>query len=289
MSVGAVDIGTNSMRLLVLDEDGATEERIVEITGLGTGLDETGRLQDGPMEATLEVLGRFGDRLRACEAVRVVATAATREAENGPSFVERAEAALGHRPDVVSGHDEARLAYDGALATLHPPVGSIPVVVDIGGGSTEFVTARNVVSDRIGSVRLTDRMLSERPVPFDLLEAAAAEVSRSVSVRPSEHSRYWMVGVAGTWTSLAGLVRGEYVAGDVHGSSLERTDVDRVVARLASLTFEETERLPGLDPRRARVILGGAIIAREALRRYALPEVTVSEHDLLDALARSLL
>lgn len=289
MSVGAVDIGTNSMRLLILDEEGRVIERHVEITGLGTGLDAAGRLGDEPMRRTLEVLEGFGDRLRTCDEVRVVATSASREAENGPEFIDRAADALGHRPEVISGDQEARLAYRGAMDSLDPPAGSLPTVVDIGGGSTEFVGPDTQVSCPIGSVKLTDRLLSERPVPFDRLEAAAAAASEAITISPVENGNHWMVGVAGTWTSLVGLVRGRYAPGEIHGTVLTRTDVDRLVVKLASLSFAETERLPGLEPARARVILGGSIIAREALRRFALPEATISEADLLDALARSLL
>lgn len=287
MTVGAVDIGTNSMRVLILDDTGSTVERRVEVTGLGAGLDATGRLQDDAVGRTIAVLEGFGRSLRSCDSVRVVATSASREAENGPEFIDRATVALGHRPEVISGDEEARLAYDGALASLEPPSGVTPVVVDIGGGSTEFVQPDTQVSCRIGSVRLTDRVLTERPVPFDRLEAAAVDASTAMTIQPEGDRRYWMVGVAGTWTSLVGLVRGRYVAGEVHGSILERTEVDRLVVRLASLSFEETERLPGLEPKRARVILGGAIIAREALRRFGLGDATVSESDLLDAVARS--
>lgn len=287
MTVGAVDIGTNSMRVLILDGAGATVERRVEVTGLGTGLDATGRLQVDAVERTIAVLESFGRSLRACDSVRIVATAASREAENGSEFIARATEALGHPPQVISGEEEARLAYDGALSALSPPDGVTPVVVDIGGGSTEFVQPDAQVSCRIGSVRLTDRALSDRPVPFDRLEAAATDVSTAMTIDPDPDRRYWMVGVAGTWTSLMGLVLGRYVPGEVHGSALERTDVDRLVVKLASLSFEETERLPGLEPKRARVILGGAVIAREALRRFGLGEATISESDLLDALARS--
>ncbi len=205
MTVGAVDIGTNSMRVLIIDDTGSTVERRVEVTGLGTGLDATGRLQSDAMDRTVAVLEGFGQSLRTCDSVRVVATSASREAENGSEFIDRAAAALGHRPEVISGEEEARLAYDGALASLEPPAGATPVVVDIGGGSTEFVQPDTQVSCRIGSVRLTDRALSERPVPFDRLEATAADVSAAMTIEPDEDRSYWMVGVAGTWTSLVGL------------------------------------------------------------------------------------
>ena len=287
MTVGAVDIGTNSMRVLIIDDTGSTVERRVEVTALGAGLDATGRLQSDAMDRTVVVLEGFGQLLRTCDSVRVVATSASREAENGSEFIDRAAAALGHRPEVISGEEEARLAYDGALASLDPPAGATPVVVDIGGGSTEFVQPDTQMSCRVGSVRLTDRALSERPVPFDRLEAAVADATAAMTIEPEADCEYWMVGVAGTWTSLVGLVQGRYVVGEVHGSTLERTEVDRLVVKLASLSFEETQRLPGLEPKRARVILGGAIIAREALRRFGLGEATVSESDLLDAVARS--
>jgi exopolyphosphatase/guanosine-5'-triphosphate,3'-diphosphate pyrophosphatase len=281
-----VDIGTNTMRLLIVDPEGATLERRVEITGLGTGLDATGALGEDEVERTLAVLEEFGRAIadRDCGQVRVVATAASRDATNGAEFIDRAAAALGHRPEVIDGEEEARLAFAGAMSTLEPPPGLTPIVVDIGGGSTEFVDSTLAISSRIGSVRITDRLLTERPVGFGQLITASRSIQEALLAHPEPGVRYWMVGVAGTWTSIAGLLRGEYVVGEMHGSAVSRLEIDRLVITLAATDFEATAHLPGLHPKRARVILGGAMIAREAMRRFDIAEVIVSESDLLDAL-----
>ncbi len=286
MSRAGVDIGTNTMRLLVVDAGGATLERRVEITGLGTGLDATGALGDEEVERTISVLAEFGRIIaeRRCDAVRVVATAASRDASNGAEFIDRAAQALGHPPEVIGGEEEARLAFSGAMSRLEPPAGRTPVVVDIGGGSTEFVDPIRAISSRIGSVRITDRLLTERPVGFGQLISASRAIQEALLAHPEPDVGYWMVGVAGTWTSIAGLLRGEYVVGEMHGVTVSRLELDRLVITLAATGFEETAQLPGLHPKRARVILGGAMIAREAMRRFDIAEVTVSESDLLDAL-----
>jgi exopolyphosphatase/guanosine-5'-triphosphate,3'-diphosphate pyrophosphatase len=133
-------------------------------------------------------------------------------------------------------------------------------------------------------VRITDRMLTERPVGFGRLVEASRAIETALEAHPEPEVRYWMVGVAGTWTSIAGLLRGGYVVGEMHGSVVSRLELDRLVITLAATGFDATADLPGLHPKRARVILGGAMIAREAMRRFDVQEVTVSESDLLDAL-----
>lgn len=288
MSRAGVDIGTNSMRLLIVDEAGETLVREVEVTGLGTGLDSTGELDSERVSRTVEVLESFGAKIQAyeCDSVAVVATAASRDARNGADFIERAAAALGHRPSLIGGEQEARLAYNGAMAALGPPAGATPIVVDIGGGSTEFVDAERATSHRIGSVRITDRLLSKRPVAFDELEQASQVIASELESEIAIEQNHWMVGVAGTWTSLAALIAREYDPIKIHASKISRIDLDRLTIRLASLDVAATAELPGLHPKRAPVILGGALIAREAMRRYDVSEVTISESDLLDALVQ---
>jgi exopolyphosphatase/guanosine-5'-triphosphate,3'-diphosphate pyrophosphatase len=286
MNRAGVDIGTNTMRLLVVDGEGEPLERRVEITGLGAGFDATGSLADAAVDRTVEVLGVFGRAIadHGCGRVRVVATAASRDAANGDEFIVRATDALGHHPEVIGGVEEARLAYAGAMGSLDPPPDVTPLVVDVGGGSTEFVDAENAISSKIGSVRITDRMLNERPVGFGRLVDTSRAIEAALEAHPEPGVRYWMVGVAGTWTSIAGLLRGDYIVGEMHGSLVSRLALDRLVITLAATGFDATGALPGLHPKRARVILGGAMIAREAMRRFDVPEVTVSESDLLDAL-----
>lgn len=286
MSRAAIDIGTNSMRLLVVGDDGRDLARVAKVTGLGHGVDASRRLGSEAVDRTLLVFAEFA---RTCEKfgvdrIRAVATSATRDAENRDEFLDRAETALGTRPEVISGLEEAELAYLGATADRKGD----PVVVDIGGGSTEFVRYAGSVqalSVDIGSVRLTDRLLADRPSDFATLEEASAHVARLFrSVPPASDSD--VIGVAGTWTSLAAIEQRS--DGRVHDSVIRRLTADRLVARLASLTLKQTAALPGLDPSRAPVILGGAVIAREAMRALRTDEVVVSERDLLDGIVAGL-
>lgn len=283
MTRAGIDIGTNSMRLLIVDDDGNDVVRTARVTGLGVGVDATRRLDPDAVRRTLEVFDQFG-RLCAAHGVdrrRAVATSATRDAENREEFLDLASEMLGVRPEMISGVAEARLAYQGAAAGREGEI----VVVDIGGGSTEFVTESGQVSVDIGSVRLTDRLLPDRPIVFENVETAIAHVEGLLS-EVDVPQGLPVVGVAGTWTSLAAISL--ELDGSVHDERLDRMTVERLVARLAGLSVEETAALPGLDPARASVILGGAVIARESMRRLGAQEVTVSERDLLDGVVAGL-
>lgn len=291
----AVDIGTNSMRLLVVDDDGRELERVAKVTGLGSGVDASGRFSADAVERTVEVLADYGGRMRrlGVDEARAVATSASRDVPDRDAFLDRAEEALGVRPEVITGEEEAGLSFAGATADAP---GSPPyLVVDVGGGSTEFVWREGdglrAVSVDIGSVRITDRLLDERPVPFDTVEQAML-LTEGLFIEAFEPPTGigTMIGVAGTWTSLAAiaLVLPAYDRGAVHHSLLRRIAVDRMVERLAGMTIEETAGIPALDPARAPVILGGAIVAREAMRYLGVLETVVSEHDLLDGIVASL-
>jgi exopolyphosphatase / guanosine-5'-triphosphate,3'-diphosphate pyrophosphatase len=289
----AVDIGTNSMRLLLVADDGREIGRWARVTGLGKGLDATGHLSEEAIERTVTVLGEYG-RLVAehgATRARAVATSASRDAANRDDFFDRAEAALGFRPEVIPGEEEARLSYLGA--TLGLEGGAPYVVVDIGGGSTEFVWQRDGTvhgcSIDIGSVRLTDRLLRTRPVDFTGLEAAGRHVEDLFAEVPRPPATT-VIGVAGTWTSLAAIAQDlvVYDRDEVHGWPLGRPEVERLIGLFASQTIEETARIPALDPARAPVILAGTVIARETMRHLGTLEVVVSEHDLLDGVIASL-
>jgi len=294
--IGAIDIGTNTVRLLVAEttDDGIDDvERAVEIVGLGRGVDATGRLDPERVEQALAVLRGYAARLDAhcAERVRGVATSATRDAENGPEFLERAVEALGYRVDVITGIEEAGLAFGGAIRGL--PI-TTTLVIDPGGGSTEFVLGGDApeysVSIDIGSVRLTERLLPERPTTPDRTAAVSLEVAEMFGLvrLPAEPDR--VIGVAGTFTSLAAISLGldAYDPEVVHGSALTLEEMDRLVAHLSTLTVEETAAIPSLDPRRAPVLLAGAVIAREAIRVSGRHETMVSEHDILDGIVLGL-
>jgi len=294
MIAGVVDIGTNSMRLLVVD-DTRELHREVAVTGLGTGVDRTGHLDPERVEATLDVLQRYGatmDRLSVAKR-RVVATSATRDAEDSADFVARAGRALGAVPEVISGIEEAELSYVGATASFvdQPPT----VVIDIGGGSTEFVlgneTVTTATSIDIGSVRLTDRLLPTRPASAADVRAARAAVAEAFHASLSSEPVERVIGVAGSFTSLAAIALDltEYDRDRVDGSVLTADQIHGLIDRLSSMTISELEAIPSLDPNRAPVILAGAILAEGALAASRANEITVSEQDLLDGMAMQVL
>ncbi|HEX2369223.1 MAG TPA: Ppx/GppA phosphatase family protein [Acidimicrobiia bacterium] len=297
MRVAAVDIGTNSMRLFVADQiDGSLEEveRHSAVTRLGQGVDRERRLGEEPMRRTIEVLAVFGQRIAdlGAERVRVVATSASRDAVNRKEFFDRAEAALGHRPELIPGDEEASLAFKGAtLGSAATPT----LVVDIGGGSTELVFGsvgpEMAVSIDIGSVRVTERAVPDRPAPPHQIEAGRELVAGALAgaVLPGTPER--TIGVAGTITSLAAMTLrlAAYDPEVVHGSEVTMVDVTRLVEELSQLSIEKTAAaFPALDPGRAPVILGGAICAEAVLRYFGLAGYHVSESDMLDAIALSL-
>lgn len=290
MIVGVVDIGTNSMRLLVMD--GQQEvHRDVEVTGLGFGVDQTGTFDERRVAATLEVLERYGailDRF-AVQHRRAVATSAARDVHDGAAFIRSASDALGVLPEVISGEEEAELSFLGAVRCFD---GDIPtVVIDIGGGSTEFVHGGASViaatSIDIGSVRLTDRTIPSRPAPDGEVERArsvAAEAFHSVMVPPACER---VIGVGGTFTTLVAVALDlpSYDRERVHRSRLTVAQIRNLIGRFAGLNVDETAAVPSLDPNRAPVILAGAIVAEAALAAADTSEITISERDLLDGLA----
>jgi exopolyphosphatase/guanosine-5'-triphosphate,3'-diphosphate pyrophosphatase len=289
VAVGAVDIGTNSMRLLVTDGE-HDFERITRVTGLGRGVDATGRLSASAIERTIGALTEFGEIMTSLEvtARRAIATSASRDAENREEFFDLAELALGVRPDLISGDEEAHLAFLGATSHLGDPSGMM--VSDIGGGSTEFVDQTGGVSVDIGTVRLTERVMPDRPPSPAQMEAARQVVLdrfSSVVVQPGAK----LTGVAGTWTSLAaiGLDLVEYDRSMVHQSELTAAEIDGLIQRLSGLSLEETEAIPALDPNRAPVILAGAVLAAGVMETLGADHVTISERDSLDAVASRLL
>lgn len=288
MRVGVVDIGTNSMRLLIADRDGEIG-RWVEVTGLGRGVDTTGVLSMEAIDETLAVFNRFGDLMDSAQVGQryAIATSASRDASNREEFFAKAERLLGVRPTLISGEEEARLAFEGATraTTLTPPI----VVSDIGGGSTEFVTEDGGVSIDIGSVRLTERSLPNRPATAAELEAARSLVDSMFEDVTYEAAT--LVGVAGTWTSLSAVAQDlpHYSREAVHGHHLSAGALDRLLGSLAGKTLDETAAIPSLDPKRAPVILAGAVVAEAVMRRLDSDEVIVSERDTLDGVANRLL
>lgn len=287
MSVGVVDIGTNSMRLLITDRAHETG-RWVEVTGLGRGVDSAHRLDTAAIQRTIPALERFGALMDQYDvrARRAIATSASRDADNREEFFDLAEVALGVRPTLIGGETEARYAFRGAVGDTG---GQDTLVSDIGGGSTEFVTSANSLSIDIGSVRLTDRFLDERPASPSQIAAAREHVAALMSSVAFEAKE--IVGVAGTWTSLSAIALElrTYDGDCVHGSMLTSHQLTSLIDLIGPMTLARIEKIPSLDPGRAPVILAGAIVAERVLIQLDVRAAKISERDTLDGVAEEML
>ncbi len=291
MSVAAIDIGSNSLRLLILDDEGCEVTRDATVTGLGSGVEKTGRFDPTTYAATMSVIERYARSVavHGVTKVEAVATSASRDADNGPDLMDDIESVLGVRPRVISGDLEAALAYAGATSALTPRESKL--VIDIGGGSTEFIFGDReptyAVSVDIGSVRLTDRCVGGRPISTGTIHAIRRECADAFSIVEIPGVSDIAIGVAGTFTSLVAMAMelDRYDRDHVHGSVLHLGAITGLVDYLARLTLDETASIPSLDPLRAPVMFAGAVIAEQALERCALDAVRISENDLLDGLA----
>jgi exopolyphosphatase/guanosine-5'-triphosphate,3'-diphosphate pyrophosphatase len=361
--VAAIDCGTNSIRLLIADlGPGLTDvTRQMRIVRLGEGVDRTGRLSEAALDRTMTALREYADLIAEAkpEAVKMVATSATRDAANAGEFTDRVIAVLGVAPEVISGDEEAWLSFTGATRELGESFGDsggrpdgglgdrartretfvratgpdkiapfairpgprghrgvrgvVPpgdnclppyLVADIGGGSTEFVLggldgdgARGQITDRsvnIGCVRLTERHLhgdpplaAETEATIRDIAAALDEVTETV---PAAKART-LVGLAGSVTTVAAIALGlaEYDSARIHHSRIPAARVQQITGELLAMTRAERAAIPVMHPGRVDVIGAGALILDRIMTRFGFPEVLVSEHDILDGIAWSLL
>lgn len=300
--VAAIDVGTNTVLLLVAERRPAgvfaLAER-AEITRLGRGVDATGRLDPAAIAETARVLGAFAAEARALGAgeIACVATSAARDAANGDEFFVAARAAAGLVPEIISGDEEARLVWRSAWRDFGPQVsgrsGGAPpgplAVLDVGGGSTELSfgdgpAPRGRRSQQVGAVRLTERHVREDPVgpaTLDALRRAAREALAPLRDLDGAAglAAGRLVGVAGTVTTLAAVAQAlpAYDAERVHGSTLLLGEIDHLVARLAGLTVAARAALPGMEPKRADVIVAGGVVVAEAMRLLGFDRLTVSD------------
>ncbi len=299
--VAAIDQGTNSIRLLVAEplDDGVYEDlaRDMVITRLGQGVDETGEIASGALARTSVVLARYARRARALhvERLRVGATAVLRDASNGAEY-ERLVEQAGAELEVISGEKEAELSFRGATSGLvaNPPY----LVLDIGGGSTEFVLGSErpatAISTQMGSVRLTERFIEhDPPTSRELAEmekevgAILDEVENEVPVAEART----LVAVAGTSTTVQAisLDLDFYDPERIHRTRLTIAEAERACARLSEMTTPERAALPVMAPGRGDVIVSGAVILRKVMRRFGFEEAVVSETDILDGLVLEML
>jgi exopolyphosphatase/guanosine-5'-triphosphate,3'-diphosphate pyrophosphatase len=302
--VGVVDLGTNSIRLLVASTGAGEEEGLEEfaramvITRIGQGVDRTGRIDPEALARTVDVLARYCRRARALHAgrIRVSATAAVREASNRDELEAAVRAHAGSGLEVITGEREAALSFLGATHGLDT---SAPfLVLDIGGGSTEFAVGterpEDSISTPMGSVRLTERMIRTDPPSEEDLAAVTKsvheildQVEASVPVRTART----LVAVAGTPTTIQAIALGLpfYDPEAIHRSWLSVAETERVLKELAKMTTAERSAIPVMAPGRADVIVAGAVILVEVMRRFGFDRALVSETDILDGLALELL
>jgi exopolyphosphatase / guanosine-5'-triphosphate,3'-diphosphate pyrophosphatase len=306
--VGAIDCGTNSIRLLIADvQDGGLSDvvREMKIVRLGQGVDATGSLAPEALERTFAAAEEYAVQLRShgVESLRFVATSATRDAANRQVFVDGIRDRLGVKPEVITGREEAELSFAGAASVLAPTPGEKVLVVDLGGGSTEFVlgTADGVLaalSTDMGCVRFTERYLrSDPPTAGEIAEAVAdaeqhlARVLDEVPLADVDR----LVGVAGSVTTVTthALQLDQYRPEAIHGARLDGDQLDAACTSLLEMTRQQRAALPYMHPGRVDVIGAGALIWRTVSRRLAaltaarVDGATASEHDILDGIALS--
>ncbi|CCH28069.1 Ppx/GppA phosphatase family protein [Actinosynnema sp. NPDC047251] len=312
--VAAIDCGTNSIRLLVADvtvsDDGSRwlrdVHREMRVVRLGAGVDATGVLDAGALERTRAALADYTNILRrkGTERVRMVATSATRDARNRDEFFEMTRAVLGVEAEVISGDEEARLSFAGAVADLDAAEGPF-LVSDVGGGSTELVlgswdgvradveAARSV---DIGCVRLTERCLHDDPPTAAQVEEAVAVATgvlgEAFAAVPTARTGTW-IGVAGTVTTLVALAKElpAYDSAEIHLARLPIDRIREITDRLLTMGHDERAALGPMHPGRVDVIAGGALVVRtlaEHLATHGVTELVASEHDILDGIAFSL-
>ena len=325
--VAAIDCGTNSLRLLIADIDPDTHrltdvQRRMEIVRLGQGVDATGMLAPAALERTLRVLADYAAQIRGAgvTAVRMVATSATRDASNAADFARGVRATLGIDPEVISGQEEATLSFAGATAELAGPLVASTVVgadtrleppflvVDIGGGSTEFVlgsgdddsaalavpaTGISDISVDIGCVRLTERYLHSDPPTETEIKGAAADIDRTldaVAAAIDVPAARTLVGLAGSVTTVAAIALGlpAYDPARTHHARISAATVHAVTLRLLSATRPERAAIGSMHPGRVDVIGAGALVLDRVMRRFGFADVVASEHDILDGIAWSI-
>jgi len=295
--VAAIDCGTNSIRLLIADVVGDTltdVARRMEIVRLGAGVDRTGRLAPESLARTRRALLGYAAEIAelSIDRVRMCATSATRDASNAADFRDMVRSVLGVDPEVISGDEEARLSFTGAVHGLDdsPPY----LIVDIGGGSTEFVTGQSEISGAIsvdiGCVRMTERHLRSDPPTAAEITAAERDITaaaeRALAAVPGRSART-LVGLAGSVTTVTALALDlpAYDASRIHHARVSYEAVAQVTADLLAAPVADRLALPVMHPGRADVIGAGALILRIIMERSGQRSVVASEHDILDGIA----
>jgi exopolyphosphatase/guanosine-5'-triphosphate,3'-diphosphate pyrophosphatase len=303
--VAAIDCGTNSIRLLIADIENGTLTDVIRqmiVVRLGEGVDKTGEFSQAALERTFAATDEYSKLIseHKPEKVRFVATSASRDVSNREVFVAGIKSRLGIEPSVISGDEEARLSFLGATADLinNPDAPATPfLVVDIGGGSTEFVLGTNApeqaLSTNVGCVRMTERHLIGDPPTAQQIAGATkdidAAIDQAAKVVQLSDARS-LIGLAGSVTTVAALALNlsEYKSEVIHGSRISADQVHKVATDLLAMPRAQRAELGPMHPGRIDVIGGGALVLDRIMQKTGITEVVVSERDILDGIARDL-
>ena len=306
MRVAAIDCGTNSIRLLIADIENGTLTDVVRtmvIVRLGEGVDKTGEFSQAALARTFAAIETFALLIsqHQPERVRFVATSASRDVSNRSEFMDGVLSRLGIEPDIISGDEEAELSFLGATADLvneqEPPAAPY-LVVDIGGGSTEFVLGTTgptaAISTNVGCVRMTERHLISDPATPQEIAAAIADIDAAIDLAYQSvpiSQAHSLIGLAGSVTTVAAIALGlsEYDSTAIHGSRISAPDIHRITGELLAMTRAERAKLGPMHEGRIDVIGSGALVLDRIMIRTGLSEVVVSERDILDGIARGLI
>ncbi|CAN2224766.1 GppA Exopolyphosphatase [Candidatus Nanopelagicaceae bacterium] len=301
MRVGVIDCGTNSIRLLIADIDGNNFREVtrqMQVVRLGQGVDETNQFHPDALERTFAAVDLYAAELarRGVEKIRFCATSATRDATNRNIFIEGVKERLGIEPEVISGDEEARLSFAGATREFNRTNGPF-LVVDIGGGSTEFVLGTDsvdtAISVNIGCVRMTERHFHNDPPTADEIALARRDIQNAIDIAYASvdiKSAKTLVCVAGTATTVAAaaLDLPEYDRYAIHLSRIQADQVHDVSKRFTSMTRDERAALGYMHPGRVDVITAGSLVLSEIVKATGAKEFVASENDILDGMAWSL-
>ena len=301
MRVAAIDCGTNSIRLLIADIEGNNFREVVrdmEIVRLGQGVDQTGQIHPDAIARTLLAVDKFAVEIakRGVEKIRFCATSATRDATNRHLFVDGVRERLGIEPEVISGDEEAALSFAGAIQDLNPTEGPF-LVVDIGGGSTEFVFGTTSVeaarSVNIGCVRMSERHFANDPGTSEQIELARTDIKAAIAQAAAEvpiTQAKTLVAVAGTATTVAAaaLDLSEYDRYAIHLVRISASQVHEASTMFLTKTREQRLALGYMHSGRVDVIGAGALVLSEIMKATGATEFVASESDILDGMARSL-
>lgn len=306
MRVAAIDCGTNSIRLLIADIENGTLTDVVRtmvIVRLGEGVDKTGEFSQAALTRTFAAIETFALLIsqHQPERVRFVATSASRDVSNRSEFMDGVLSRLGIEPDIISGDEEAELSFLGATADLvneqEPPAAPY-LVVDIGGGSTEFVLGTTgptaAISTNVGCVRMTERHLISDPATPQEIAAAIADIDAAIDLAYQSvpiSQAHSLIGLAGSVTTVAAIALGlsEYDSTAIHGSRISAPDIHRITGELLAMTRAQRAKLGPMHEGRIDVIGSGALVLDRIMIRTGLGEVVVSERDILDGIARGLI